>query len=58
MSRGVSHSYEAVTNTDDQLVEGCLPQRRVLDLAPILAKDDKAEQTDQLSSIIENSLRW
>lgn len=41
-----------------RLVEGCLPQRRVLDLAPILAKDDKAEQTDQLSSIIENSLRW
>jgi hydroxyacid-oxoacid transhydrogenase len=35
-----------------------LPQRRVLDLAPLLAKDDRAEQTEQLSGIIENSLRW
>ncbi|ODN79758.1 hypothetical protein L202_03670 [Cryptococcus amylolentus CBS 6039] len=40
------------------LVEGCLPQRRVLDLAPVLAKDDKAEEREQLAHIVEKSLNW
>ncbi|KAK8864297.1 hypothetical protein IAR55_001543 [Kwoniella newhampshirensis] len=41
-----------------KLVEGCLPQRRVLDLAPVLAKDNLAEEKEQLASIVEKSLNW
>ncbi|WWD02873.1 hypothetical protein V865_000915 [Kwoniella europaea PYCC6329] len=41
-----------------KLVEGCLPQRRVLDLAPLLAKDDLALEKEQLAGIVEGSLRW
>ncbi|KAL7421768.1 hypothetical protein Q5752_003539 [Cryptotrichosporon argae] len=41
-----------------KLAEGMLPQRRVLDLAPVLAKDDQAEQREQLSHILEQSLAW
>ncbi|RSH87483.1 hypothetical protein EHS25_003393 [Saitozyma podzolica] len=40
------------------LVEGCMPQRRVLDLAPILAKDDKAQEREQLTHIVEGSMSW
>jgi hydroxyacid-oxoacid transhydrogenase len=35
-----------------------MPQRRVLDLAPILSRDDKAEEREQLTQIIEGSLNW
>jgi hydroxyacid-oxoacid transhydrogenase len=41
-----------------QLVEGCLPQRRVLDLAPVLSKDNKEEERAQLTGIIEESMTW
>ncbi|KAK4685544.1 hydroxyacid-oxoacid transhydrogenase, partial [Tremellales sp. Uapishka_1] len=41
-----------------KLVEGMMPQRRVLDLAPILSKDDKSEEREQLSRIIEGSMGW
>ncbi|WWD17406.1 hypothetical protein CI109_101847 [Kwoniella shandongensis] len=41
-----------------KLVEGCLPQRRVLDLAPVLAKDNLAEEKEQLAAIVEKSLNW
>ncbi|WWC70339.1 uncharacterized protein I206_104289 [Kwoniella pini CBS 10737] len=41
-----------------KLVEGCLPQRRVLDLAPLLAKDDLALEKEQLAGIVERSLKW
>ncbi|OCF40490.1 hydroxyacid-oxoacid transhydrogenase [Kwoniella heveanensis CBS 569] len=41
-----------------KLVEGCLPQRRVLDLAPVLAKDNLAEEKEQLAKIVEGSLVW
>ncbi|ADV20288.1 hydroxyacid-oxoacid transhydrogenase [Cryptococcus gattii E566] len=40
------------------LVEGCLPQRRVLDLAPVLAKNNNAEEREQLSHIVERSMNW
>ena len=43
---------------DGQLVEGCLPQRRVLDLAPLLSKDDKTEEREQLTGIIEGAMNW
>jgi hydroxyacid-oxoacid transhydrogenase len=35
-----------------------MPQRRVLDLAPILAKDDKAQEREQLTHIVEGSMSW
>jgi hydroxyacid-oxoacid transhydrogenase len=35
-----------------------MPQRRVLDLAPILAKDDKALEREQLTQIVEESMSW
>ncbi|WVR07140.1 hypothetical protein IAU60_004181 [Kwoniella sp. DSM 27419] len=41
-----------------KLVEGCIPQRRVLDLAPVLAKDNLAEEREQLAGIVEKSLSW
>ncbi|ORY34118.1 putative alcohol dehydrogenase [Naematelia encephala] len=41
-----------------KLVDGCLPQRRVLDLAPILSKDNKDEEREQLTQIIEKSMNW
>ncbi|WVO16306.1 hypothetical protein L204_103981 [Cryptococcus depauperatus] len=41
-----------------QLVDGCLPQRRVLDLAPLLAKDNNTEEREQLAHIVENSMSW
>lgn len=41
-----------------QLVQGMLPQKRVLDLAPILAKDNLERETEQLTDIIEKSMHW
>lgn len=41
-----------------QLVEGMLPQKRVLDLAPILAKDNLEQEKEQLTGIIEASMNW
>lgn len=47
------------TSSDvSRLVEGCLPQRRVLDLAPYISKDDKAQEREQLSHIVEESMSW
>ncbi|EIW70764.1 hypothetical protein TREMEDRAFT_68204 [Tremella mesenterica DSM 1558] len=40
------------------LVEGCLPQRRVLDLAPVLSRGNQEEEREQLTGIIERSLEW
>lgn len=42
----------------ESLVEGCLPQRRVLNLAPGLAKHNNAEEKEQLAGIIEDSMKW
>jgi hydroxyacid-oxoacid transhydrogenase len=44
--------------TDEKLVEGMLPQKRVLDLAPILAKDNLEQEREQLTGIIEASMNW
>ena len=41
-----------------QLVMGALPQRRVLNLAPGLSRDNQEEEKEQLSGIIEKSLSW
>lgn len=46
------------TGDIEKLVEGCLPQRRVLDLAPVLAKDNLALEKEQLAQIVEGSLSW
>lgn len=35
-----------------------LPQRRVLDLAPGLIKDNQNEELEQLSRILEGSMNW
>lgn len=40
-----------------RLVEGCIPQRRVLDLAPVLSSE-LDEQKEQLSKIVEDSMSW
>lgn len=42
----------------EKLVEGCLPQRRVLNLAPGLSKDNAAEEKEQLAGIVEASMSW
>jgi hydroxyacid-oxoacid transhydrogenase len=47
------------THSDiETLAKGMLPQRRVLDLAPRLVKDNQAEELDQLSSILEGAMAW
>lgn len=38
-------------------MEGCIPQRRVLDLAPVLSSE-LDEQKEQLSKIVEDSMSW
>jgi hydroxyacid-oxoacid transhydrogenase len=42
----------------ETLAKGMLPQRRVLDLAPRLVKDNQAQELDQLSSILEGAMAW
>lgn len=52
-------SQVGYTSSDiETLAKGMLPQRRVLDLAPILVKDNQSEELDQLSHILEGSMKW
>ncbi|ORX36776.1 alcohol dehydrogenase [Kockovaella imperatae] len=51
--QGVGYLNEDISS----LVQGALPQRRVLDLAPLLSSET-AEQVEQLTGIIENSMKW
>lgn len=58
---GVPRGLKAVgyARTDiDRLVEGTLPQRRVLDLAPGVASAGEEEGRAQLASIIEKSMDY
>lgn len=42
----------------ETLAKGMLPQRRVLDLAPRLVKDNQAQELDQLSHILQGAMTW
>ncbi|KAL7409238.1 alcohol dehydrogenase [Mrakia frigida] len=42
----------------DALVEGMLPQKRVVNLAPNIAQQETEERRDQLKGILTDSLRW
>jgi hydroxyacid-oxoacid transhydrogenase len=58
---GVPRGLKGVGYTSSDisaLVDGCLPQRRVLDLAPTLSKDDKALEREQLTQIVEGAMSW
>lgn len=60
-SIAVPRGLEAVgyTRSDiETLAKGMLPQKRVLDLAPLLVKDNQNEELDQLSHILEGAMRW
>ncbi|WOO76607.1 Hydroxyacid-oxoacid transhydrogenase, mitochondrial [Vanrija pseudolonga] len=46
------------TSDIEILAKGMLPQRRVLDLAPLLIKDNQAQELEQLQGILEGAMRW
>ena len=56
--RDSSFGHTLTADHGRKLVEGCLPQRRVLDLAPVLSKENKEEEKAQLTQIIQESLSW
>jgi len=42
----------------ETIAKGMLPQRRVLDLAPRLVKDNQAQELEQLAGIVEGAMSW